>query len=357
MRYGPLTRPRPHANTNDVVFGQEIRVKDGVIACIGSNLPSSPSTTVIDAKGGYITPGGDSDTWETGTRSAVCGRTTTVLAFAVQQKADKSIVSLVNDYSTRAGGNAACDYGFHIIFVKLYMTYEAMKVDDRGILDVLIATRKLGITTMIHAENHDMVSLITETLERDGQTDPYFHAVSRPKIAEDEASYRAIALSKLMDAPILLVHVSSETTASHIRHAQSQLLPVYGETCPQFNASGGKRLGLVNGIPKFGKIPNGLPGLETRQRLLFKGVLEGKITIQDFVRVSCTNPDQLYGLPSKGVIFPGKDADLCIWYPKGEMQPLQLTNAMLHHNIDYSPFEGMTFYNWPRYTILRGKVV
>lgn len=125
----------------------------------------------------------------------------------------------------------------------------------------------------------------------------------------------------------------------------------------RFNASGGKRLGLVNGIPKFSKIPNGLPGLETRQPLLFKGVLDGKISIQDFVRVSCTNPAQLYGLPTKGVIFPGKDADLCIWYPKGEMQPLQLTNAMLHHAIDYSPFEGMTFYNWPRYTILGGKVV
>lgn len=85
--------------------------------------------------------------------------------------------------------------------------------------------------------------------------------------------------------------------------------------------------------------------------------MEGKITIQDFVRISCTNPAKLYGLPQKGVIFPGKDADLCIWYPKGQMQPFQLSNSMLHHDIDYTPYEGMTFDNWPRYTILRGKIV
>lgn len=183
------------ANANDVVVGQEIGIKDGVIACIGSGLSPSPSTTVIDAKGGYITPGGvdshvhleqpgsgDGDTWETGTRSAVCGGTTTVLAFAMQQKSDKSIVPLVKNYSALASGNAACDYGFHIILtkptkqildnelpgivkemgitsIKLYMTYDPWQLGDREILDIMIATRKLGVTTMIHAENHDMISL------------------------------------------------------------------------------------------------------------------------------------------------------------------------------------------------------
>lgn len=110
-------------------------------------------------------------------------------------------------------------------------------------------------------------------------------------------------------------------------------------------------------MPKFSKIPNGLPGLETRQPLLFKGVVDGKISIQDFVRISCTNPAKLYGLSRKGVIFPGKDADLCVWYPRNGMKAFELDNSMLHHAIDYSPFEGMTFENWPRYTILRGKVV
>lgn len=125
----------------------------------------------------------------------------------------------------------------------------------------------------------------------------------------------------------------------------------------KFYAPGGKRLGLVDGKPVFAKIPNGLPGLETRLPLLFKGVLDSRITINDFVRVGCTKPAQLYGLSRKGVVFPGYDADLCIWYPKGKMGSFELTNEMLHHDIDYTPFEGMTFENWPRYTILRGKVL
>ena len=126
----------------------------------------------------------------------------------------------------------------------------------------------------------------------------------------------------------------------------------------RFNVEGnGKRLRLVDGKPFFWKIPNGLPGLETRLPLLFKGVLEQRITIQDFVRVACSNPAKLYGLPNKGSILPGKDADLCIWYPNGKMKPFRLLNSMLHHDIDYTPYEDIEFANWPRYTILRGCLV
>jgi len=215
-----------------------------------------------------------------------------------------------------------------------------------------------------------------------------------------------------MDTPILLVHVSSEAAMEHIRAAQARLLPVFGETCPQylyllsdklkaadyegakavcspplrespkdteamwrgiangtfttfssdhaatkFYAEGGKRLGLINGLPVFSKIPNGLPGLETRIPLLFKGVLDRKITIQDFVRIGSFQPARLYGLSKKGSIIPGNDADLCIWYPEGKMKSMVLDNTMLHHDIDYTPYEGMEFANWPRYTILGGKCV
>jgi dihydropyrimidinase len=125
----------------------------------------------------------------------------------------------------------------------------------------------------------------------------------------------------------------------------------------RFYAEGGKRLGIVDGKALFTKIPNGLPGLETRLPLLFKGVEEGRISIHDFVRVASSNPAKLYGLSGKGAIQPGNDADLCIWYPDGKMKPFQLDNTMLHHDIDYTPYEGMTFNNWPRYTLLRGQVV
>ena len=288
-----------------------------------------------------------------------------------------------------------------------------MKLADREILNIMVAARKLGVTVMIHAENHDMIALVIETLEAEGKTDPYYHSIARPAIAESEATHRAICLSELIDTPILIVHVSSQAAARHIRKAQTEMLPIYAETCPQYlwllseklkgeDFSGakavcspplrespedtdamwrgiangtfttfssdhaatkfyvegdGKRRGIVNGKPLFSKIPNGLPGLETRLPLLFKGVLEDRITIQEFVRVACSNPAKLYGLPQKGAILPGKDADFCIWYPQGKMKRVELRNEMLHHDIDYTPYDGMMFDNWPRYTILRGKVV
>jgi dihydropyrimidinase len=121
-----------------------------------------------------------------------------------------------------------------ITSVKLYMTYKPLKLGDGAILDIMMVARSLGITTMIHAENSDMISLITGRLEQKGLTEPYHHAVSRPQLAEGEATYRAISLAELTDVPILLVHVSSEIAMDHIRDAQTRLLPIHGETCPHY---------------------------------------------------------------------------------------------------------------------------
>lgn len=127
-----------------------------------------------------------------------------------------------------------------------------------------------------------------------------------------------------------------------------------------FHHPRGKQKGLEYGNQPQGKfqyIPNGLPGLETRLPLLFSGVLSGRITPQKFVEVTSTNAAKLYGLKKKGSIGPGFDADITIWYPQESFKPFTLTNDMLHHAIDYTPFEGVEFKNWPRHTIVRGKVV
>jgi dihydropyrimidinase len=184
------------------LVGQDIGIKDGIITCIGAGLPVSSTTSILDAQGAYITPGGvDShvhiqqwnaptgDTWETGTRSAICGGTTTVVAFASQLRKDESVLPVVDDYAALALDHSYCDYGFHLIMtnptmriineelpilvkergitsVKIYMTYDPMKLRDREILDIMVATRKLGITIMIHAENHDMIQLYVICLAR-----------------------------------------------------------------------------------------------------------------------------------------------------------------------------------------------
>lgn len=198
-------------------LGLEVGVKSGKIACIGTNLPSSAHTEIIDAEGAYITPGGiDShvhlaqknsptgDGWESGSRSAVAGGTTTIIAFASQERDDTSLYPVLEDYHAKSKDQSYCDYGFHFILtnptrdilrtelpvlaeregitsVKLYMTYEAMKLNDRQVLDILFACKSLGMTTMIHAESHDMIALIIEGLEKNKNTDPYFHAVARPR--------------------------------------------------------------------------------------------------------------------------------------------------------------------------------
>lgn len=228
-----------------------------------------PHAATLDAQGGYVLPGGiDShvhlaqddfptgDNWESGTRSAIAGGTTTVLAFASQNRADESVFPVVEEYHRRANDVTYCDYGFHLILsnptanilanelpiivrdgitsVKVYMTYQPLRLRDRQILEVMESTRRLGMTTMVHAENTEMIEWMTEKLHARGRTEPYGHALSRPPLAEDEATYRVIALSELADVPILIVHMSSKKAAEHVRNAQTRLLPIHGETCPQY---------------------------------------------------------------------------------------------------------------------------
>lgn len=449
--------------------GLSIGIKHGKISCIGLDLPIGSATQVIDAEGAYVTPGGvDShvhlaqdnaptgDGWLTGSRSALAGGNTTIIAFASQKRTDESLYPVLEEYHRRSRDQSYCDYGFHFILtkltekilrdelpvlvtkegitsVKLYMTYPAMKLGDGDLLEVMMRTRELGMTTMVHAENSDMIDVITKRLISDSRTIPFYHATARPQIAESEATHRAISLATLTDTPILIVHMSSPAAINHARKAQKSLLPVHAETCPhylyllsskiatgsnlnpdtfshqnpsseddwegakhvcapplrhsaadlssvwqslnngtitvissdhapsQYNSDRGKRKPLIeattNGsIPAFKDIPNGLPGIETRLPLLFHAAEQGRISMPRFVALCCTNPAKMYGLDGmKGSIAPGYDADLVVWYPSGHGKGKRtIKNEILHHGIDYTPFEGLDVVNWPRFTVLRG---
>ena len=448
--------------------GQSIGIKDGKISCIaqGDLASTSSSAKVIDAQGAYVTPGGvDShvhlaqancptgDGWLTGSRSALAGGNTTLIAFASQQRSNDSLVPVLKDYHGKVNvdGGSYVDYAFHFILtnptekvlgelermsknegitsVKLYMTYPIMKLVDAEILDIMLKCRSLGMTVMIHAENSDMIDMITKGLTERGNTQPKFHAVARPQIAESEATNRAISLAHLTDTPMLLVHQSSRKALTHVRKAQKANLPIHSETCPHYlflrsgkldshdphdHWEGAKHVcapplrhaeddiqflwdsvnnGTINVIssdhaaskyahangkrkpllaaesntgtaPVFSQIPNGLPGLETRLPLLFHAATSPeqpaarRISLPKFVALTSTTPAKLYGLDGrKGSIAPGYDADLTVWYPEGEGKgETVVRNEMLHHDIDYTPFEGMRVCNWPRYTVLRGEV-
>ncbi len=291
---------------------------------------------------------------------------------------------------------------------KVYMTYDDLKLDDRQMLAVLSLARREGALTMIHAENSDCIAWLTERLEAAGKTAPLFHAASRPAAVEREATHRALTLAEIVDVPVLIVHVSGAEAVEQIRLAQGRGLRVFAETCPQYlfltaddlggdGFAGAKCIcsppprdkanqeviwsGLANGTfhilssdhapfryadprgkmrrgstASFRHVPNGIPGIETRLPLLFsEGVGKGRIDLAGFVALTATNPAKLYGIyPRKGTIAVGADADLVLWDPA---RAVALTNAMLHHNVDYTPYEGMRLKGWPVATLSRGEIV
>lgn len=436
---------RAHVATAGDVFDADIGITDGRIVALAKSLAAGPATREIDAAGRFVTPGGiDShchvdqlmlppvhmaDDFESGTRSAACGGTTTIIPFAAQAKGG-SLLAAVADYHQRAAGKASVDYAFHLIVAdptpqvldhelpaliaegctsfKMYMTYDDLKLADGQILQVLELARREQAMAMIHAENSDAIAFLTDRLLAAGKTAPGYHGLSRPGPVEREATHRAITFAELLDVPILIVHVSGAEAIEQIRWARAKGLNIHAETCPQYlfltqddlavTGFGGARCvcsppprdkanqqvvwdALADGLftvvssdhapfnyddpagkrlggrePPFPYIPNGIPGLETRMALLFsEGVLAGRLTIQQFVALTATNAAHLYGLyPRKGTLAVGSDADLVIW---DTSKPYVIRNDKLHHNVDYTPYEGRELKAWPAMTLLRGQVV
>jgi dihydropyrimidinase len=421
----------------------DIGVAGGRIVALGERLPRAARE--IDARGRLVLPGGVdahchldqpmppparmADDFESGTRSAACGGTTTVIPFAAQAKG-QSLAAAVEDYHRRAAGRACIDYAFHLIVsdpapsvlaeelprlirdgytsFKIYMTYDDLKLSDREILEVMDLARREGAMVMVHAENSDAIAWLTEKLVAAGRSAPRHHADARPAPVEREATHRAIMLAELVDVPILIVHVSGGEAIEQIRWAQGRGLNIYAETCPQYlfltaahlgaaGYHGAKCVcsppprdeasqrhvweGLANGAfhvfssdhapfryddahgkrpggaeAAFPYIPNGIPGLETRLPLLFsEGVNKGRIDLQAFVALTATNPARLYGLyPRKGTIAVGSDADLAIW---DAQRRVTIRNELLHHAVDYTPYEGIAVTGWPALTLARGEVI
>lgn len=442
MEFDLVIRNANVATASDT-FYCDIGIKSGVIQALGVGLPKGKEE--IDAGGKYVLPGGIdahchfdqpmpdgvkmADDFVTGSHSAVIGGTTTLIPFALQLQG-QNLMDAVECYHQKAAKGSYADYAFHVIVTdtkvdqfeanlkrltaegyrsyKIYMTYDDMKLEDSQILKVLYLNQQNGAMTMIHAENADIIEWLTQALEQKGHIAPKYHCDSRPQYVEREATHRAITLSEVLSAPILLVHVSGEEAIEQIRWAQSRGMPIHAETCPQYlfltaedldkNGFEGAKCvcsppprdensqqsvwnGLKTGVfdvfssdhapfrytgsdgkqafgchAEFKYIPNGIPGVETRLSLLFsEGVLKKRLSINDFVYLTATGPAKMYGLyPKKGTISVGSDADLVIWDSE---KVWKVTNEKLHHNVDYTPYEGMALTGFPSETLLRGQVV
>lgn len=289
---------------------------------------------------------------------------------------------------------------------KVFMTYDLMNLGDAGMLDILSVAKAHGAMTMVHAENDAMVKWMNARLAAGGHAAPRYHAVSRPEIAEAEAIHRAVSLARLVDAPLFIVHVSTAAGAKIVAEAQAEGAAIWAETCPQYLAftaadldrpgmEGAKyvcsppvrsvetqsalwdaiRRGVFTAISSdhapyrfdetgkflhgrdipYPKIANGMPGIGARLPWLFtEGVVAGRITLEEFVKLTAVNSARLFGLTRKGRIAPGMDADLAVWDPEASWI---LTHASQHDAMDYTPFEGMRMQGRPETVIARGDVV
>ncbi|MCX7372439.1 MAG: dihydropyrimidinase [Alphaproteobacteria bacterium] len=355
----------------------------------------------------------------TASRAAFAGGTTSVVSFIPQWKGH-GVWDRFEDYRARAA-RGMLDHAFHQIIsdptdhvlheevprlvaegvrsLKLFLTYEPLHVNDAQYIRVLETARKLGCLVTVHCENYDAIRWRSQRLLEAGMIGPRYHAWSRPSVVEREATHRAIALAELVDQPIQIFHVSCAEAAEEIARAQARGIKVWGETCPQYFTLTAEHMARPDGAlfmcspaPRgadehariwevirqgtldvvssdhcafsvaakrgddFSQIPNGIPGLAARMPLVFsEGVSKGRIGIEDFVRLTSTNPAKLMGLyPKKGVIQPGSDADLVLWDPRKQVR---ITNALMQHVVDNTPFEGMEVTGWPFMTIRRGEVV
>src|SRR6187401_1431603 len=291
--------------------------------------------------------------------------------------------------------------------IKIFMTYDLLKVDDEPLLDILLAARHGGAMLCAHAENHGIISWMVKRLLARGYTHPKYHAISHARISEAEAFTRLIGMAALIDQPIMIFHVSTAEGAKVIRDARGQGLKVFAETCPQYlfltaddldrpGVEGAKwmcsppprraadqealwqalALGDLQTVssdhapyrfdetgklragpnPNFKQVANGLPGLEVRLPLLFDAMVSGgRLGVEKFVELTATAPAKIYNLhPRKGSIAVGADADIAIWDPD---KAVTLSDEGVHDLTRYTPYAGRTVQGWPVTVLRRGEVI
>jgi dihydropyrimidinase len=290
---------------------------------------------------------------------------------------------------------------------KMFMAYPGVfLVDDQQIFRAMQRAGELGALVTMHAEIGLPIDVLVQQAIAAGHTAPVYHALTRPEVAEATGTERAIALAEMAGVPVYMVHLSAQRALERVMEARDRGLPAFAETCPQYLFLSENHLrgepgnewkgagyvatpplrpahhhehlwrGLRNydlqvvatdhcpfcmkdqkelGRNDFSKIPNGMPGVETRLHLLWEGVTQKKISMNRFVEITSTAPAKIFGMyGKKGTLAVGADADVVIWNPN---KPKRLDKANLHMKVDYSPFEGHTVPGSPSHVFSRGELV
>jgi dihydropyrimidinase len=304
-----------------------------------------------------------------------------------------------------------------ITTLKVFTAYNGrLRLDDGAIFQAMRQAKKHGMLVMAHCENGDVIEpLIADALAA-GHTSPEWHALTRPAWGAVESTLRLAAMSAQADAPVYIVHMNAGGEADMLQYARERGVPVMGETCPQYlfftvehlkRPDGAKWIcsppmrteadnarlwsaladdgiqvvgtdhcpfffdgtkpivyegreiaipGKELGAGDFTKIPNGLPAVQDRLPILWTtGVNSGRISPNQFVALTSTNPAKIFGLyPRKGALAPGSDADIVIWDPAKKMT---YGVAHSHQRTDYNLYEGWELTGYPEKVFLRGKLI
>ncbi len=410
------------------------------ISLIGESLDVH-ADKVVDASGKYLLPGCvdphthldmpfggtvTADDFESGQTSAAFGGTTCHIDFVIQPRGE-SFAAALETWHGKREGKALIDNGFHMAVTdlreggsleelaslpdqgvtsyKLFMAYKgALMVDDETLFRTMQVAADTGALVLVHAENGDAIDVLVSEALAAGNTEPKFHALTRPPETEGEATNRAIQLARVAGSPLYVVHVSCKESIDPIARAREAGWNTWGETCTQYffidysflerpNFEGAKYvytppprakenqqqlwnavrtdiLSVIStdhcafrwqgqktiGSDDFSKIPNGGPGIENRLQMIHQfGVREGRITLNRMVELLCTSPAKLFGLyPRKGTIAVGSDADIVVFDP-GKRVTL---SAETHHSrADYNLYEGTEVTGSPELVLLRGQVL
>src|SRR5690348_647906 len=290
---------------------------------------------------------------------------------------------------------------------KMFMAYPGVfLVDDQQIFRAMLRAGELGALITMHAEIGLPIDVLVQRALAQGHTAPVYHALTRPEAAEATGTERALALAEMAKVPVYMVHLSAQRALERVMEARDRGLPAYAETCPQYlfcteddlrgePGNEWKGAGYVCTPPlrpahhhdhlwrglrnydlsvvatdhcpfcmkdqkelgrnDFSKIPNGMPGVETRLHLLWEGVAANKISLNRFVEITSTAPAKIFGLyGKKGTLAVGADADIVVWDPRREKL---LGKDTLHMRVDYSPFEGRKVVGAPSHVLSRGELV
>ena len=423
----------------------DVLVEGERISLIGADLDEKrldvEADRVIDASGKYVLPGAvdphthldmpfggtvTADDVESGQRAAARGGTTCHVDFVIQPQGS-SFADALADWKSKAAGKQLIDMGYHMAVTdlkeggsleelaslpgegvtsyKLFMAYKgALMVDDETLFKTMQVAADTGALVMVHAENGDAIDVLVKEALAAGNTDPVWHARTRPPETEGEATNRAIQLARVAGCPLYVVHVSCKEAVEPIMRAREAGWNVWGETCTQYffvdetflerpdfegakfvytppprakanqevlwNAVRTDVLSAIStdhcaftwgeqkklGLDDFSKIPNGGPGLENRLQMIHHfGVREGRIGLNRMVELLCTSPAKLFGLyPRKGTIAVGGDADLVVFDPE---KPVTITASGQQSRSDYNLYEGTEVVGDVETVLLRGNVI